>query len=64
MANDIKSGREILNIFFSEINSLKVPDKEAVAVIARLFKEGKLSDINVSNELAELRKRKQNDKDK
>jgi hypothetical protein len=63
MANDIKSGREILEIFFSEINNLKVPDKEAATIIVRLFKEGKLSDTNIYNEFAVLRKKRQNDKD-
>ena len=57
MENDIKSGHEILGNFFSGIEDLKVNDKEVIVVLAKLFKEGKLSNINLSNELEALRRK-------
>lgn len=57
MASNIRSGQEILENFFSGIVDLKVNDKEVVDVIVKLYKEGKLSNINLSNELEVLRRK-------
>ncbi len=58
MTNDIKSGREILENFFSDIGNLKVADKKVVDALIKLFRDEKLSNINLSNEFDALRRKK------
>ncbi|MBI5374532.1 MAG: hypothetical protein HZA77_03790 [Candidatus Schekmanbacteria bacterium] len=58
MTNDIKSGQAILDEFFSQLESIDGVDKEVASVILKLYHEGKLTNINLSNELSSLRERK------
>lgn len=60
MAEPIKSGKEILSEFFAKIFYIPGADKEVTKVLAELYKEGKLSDVNVRNELQKLRKQNAN----
>ncbi len=61
MSEEIKSGKEILNAFFEEINSLDDVDKNIIDAITGMYKEGKLSEKNISNALLELREKPDND---
>lgn len=58
MTNEVKSGQEILNEFFSQIMNINGIDKEVAEVILRLYKDNKLTNINLSNELSSIRERK------
>lgn len=55
MENEIKSGKEILKEFFSDIEDIENVDKKIAKALAKLFSEGKLTDTNVKNKLQELR---------
>lgn len=55
MTADIKSGQEVVDEFFDEILKIKVLDKKVVEVLINLYRKNKLTDINLSNELARLR---------
>jgi len=61
MSDDIKSGKEILDDFFREIESLPDVDRNVVNVITGMYKEGKLSEKNISNALLALREQSNND---
>lgn len=63
MSRSLKSGRELLDEFFSDIEKLKIPDKEVVESIIKLYKEDKLTSINLSNELYRLKDKKLYGKD-
>ena len=52
MEENVKSGEEIVNDFF---NSIEGVDSNIAKMLATLYKEGKLTDINVKNELQKLR---------
>lgn len=53
--NKVKSGKEILDEFFNDISSIENVDKTIANSLAELYKNGKLSDKNVENELARIR---------
>ncbi|HMR55650.1 MAG TPA: hypothetical protein PKD34_03615 [Candidatus Doudnabacteria bacterium] len=55
MSNKIKSGKEILDDFFSTIQQLDKVDKDIAEILIRLYQQGKLTDINLKNELQTLR---------
>jgi len=55
MDDQIKSGREILEGFFSNIGKIKNVDPAIADVICKLYKESKLTSINLSNELNALK---------
>ncbi len=55
MSEEIKSGKEILDDFFEEIDSLPDVDRNVVNVITGMYKEGKLSEKYISNALLALR---------
>ena len=57
MEKQVKSGKEILEEFFSSIQSLENVDKKLAQSLADLFKQGKLTDANVKNELQQLREK-------
>ena len=52
MNSEVKSGHEILNEFFSQVENIDGVDKEVATLIARLYQEGKLTNTNLSNELS------------
>lgn len=55
MSDNIKSGKQILEDFFNSIHQLSDVDKSIVEILVRLYQQGKLTDINLKNELQTLR---------
>ena len=60
MDNNVKSGKEILNDFFASISEIANVDKDLAESLANLYKQDKLSDTNVKNELHKLREKDAN----
>ena len=54
MDNKIKSGKDVLNDFFSEIYNIPNADKNTVDALVELYSQGKLTDKNVQNSLDEI----------
>lgn len=55
MEKSVKSGKEILDDFFENIENIENVDKDIARMLADLYKQNKLTDINVKNELPKLR---------
>jgi len=55
MTNKVKSGKEILDDFFNELESLENVDPKISSMLKELYASDKLTDINVKNELQKLR---------
>lgn len=55
MANTVKSGKEILDEFFTGIENIENVDPAIASMIKQLYDEDKLTDANVKNELQRLR---------
>lgn len=55
MDNQVKSGKEILDDFFTNISMIENVNKELAESLSNLYKQGKLSDVNLKNELQKLR---------
>ena len=55
MAENVKSGKEILDDFFNEIEKIENVDTDIAKMLERLYREEKLTDTNVKNELQKLR---------
>lgn len=55
MANTVKSGKEILDEFFSGIENIENVDPAIASMIKQLYDDDKLTDANVKNELQRLR---------
>jgi hypothetical protein len=53
----VKSGKEILDDFFTNISKIKSVDKGLVESLAKLYQQGKLTDANLKNELQNLREK-------
>lgn len=51
MTDKAKSGQEILDDFFSQIKNINNIDQNVADVVLRLYREGKLTNTNLSNEL-------------
>ena len=47
--NNVKSGKEILDVFFEEISSIENVDKKIAELLQELYANGKLTDKNVAN---------------
>lgn len=58
MTDRIKSGQEVIDEFFSEILNVEELDREIVEVLINLYQEGKLTSVNLSNELEGIREEK------
>lgn len=58
MTNKIKSGQEVLDEFFNEILKIEALDQEIAKVIGNLYREDKLTNINLSSELSRIREEK------
>jgi len=58
MTDRIKSGQEVIDEFFSEILNVEELDQEIVGVLTNLYHEGKLTNINLINELERIREEK------
>jgi hypothetical protein len=55
MDNKVKSGKEVLDEFFSELSNLPNVDAEISNIIIDLYNTDKLSDVNIKNSLLKLR---------
>jgi len=55
MENQVKSGKEILDDFFTNISKINNVDKGLSESLSKLYQQGKLSDVNLKNELSNLR---------
>lgn len=55
MAENVKSGKEILDDFFNGIEKIENVDTDIAKMLERLYQEDKLTDTNVKNELQKLR---------
>lgn len=60
MDNKVKSGKEILDDFFTNISKIKNIDKVLAESLSNLYNQGKLSDANIKNELSNLREKDAN----
>jgi hypothetical protein len=58
MSNELKSGQEILDEFFSQITNIDGVDKDVAEAVLKLYKDGKLTNTNLSNELSNIREKK------
>ena len=63
MTDKIRSGQEVLDEFFTEIAGMDGIDNDVANIVINLYREGKLTDTNLSNELARIREEKTSDKD-
>ena len=60
MSDEVKSGQQMLDEFFSELAEMKKVDKEIADIVIELYREGKLSNTNLSNEFARILEEKLN----
>lgn len=60
MDSKVKSGKEILEDFFVNISKIDRVDKSLAESIAALYKQNRLTDTNMKNELQNLRNRDAN----
>ena len=58
MTDKVRSGQEMLDEFFDEIASIEGVDQDVSNIVVNLYREGKLTDTNLSNELERIRKGK------
>ncbi len=56
MANSIKSGKEILDDFFENIQKIENVDTKIAETIETLYRQNKLTDANLKNSLEQLRR--------
>jgi len=56
---DIKSGKQIVDEFFADIQNIEGVDEKIASTLSKLYKDGKFTNINVSNALTELREDKE-----
>ena len=61
MTEQIKSGQEILNEFFCQIENIAGVDQDVAQTVLRLYQEGKLTNTNLSNDLSTIREKKENE---
>lgn len=54
----VKSGKQILDNFFNEIENLSNVDKDIARLLATLYSQNKFTDVNIKNELQKLREKK------
>ena len=55
MEKKIQSGKEILEDFFANIEGIKNVNKELAKMLSELYKQQKLTDTNLRNQLQKLR---------
>jgi hypothetical protein len=54
MDKEIKSGKMVIDEFFSEIYNIENVDEKTVEALVSLYSEGRLSDKNIQNALEVL----------
>lgn len=55
MSEKIKSGKDVIEEFFSEIPNIEGVDKKIADKLLELFRENKFTDSNIQNALEELK---------
>lgn len=55
MENKLKSGKEIMDEFFTELGTVEGVDEDIANALKALYTEGKLSEKNITNALNDLR---------
>lgn len=55
MEEKIKSGKEVIDKFFSEILNIEGVEEKTVDMLVQLYGDDKLTDTNIQNELEELK---------
>ena len=55
MAENVKSGKEILDDFFKGIETIENVDADIAKMLKTLYQDDKLTDTNVKNKLQQLR---------
>jgi hypothetical protein len=55
---NVKSGKQILDDFFNEIEKLSNIDKEISQLFSTLYSQNKFTDVNIKNELQKLREKR------
>jgi hypothetical protein len=55
MDNQIKSGKDVIDEFFSEILNVEGTDEKTVNKLIELYGENKFTDSNIQNVLEELK---------
>lgn len=63
MTDKIKSGQGMLDEFFDEMPGIEGVGHDVSDIVMNLYREGKLTNTNLSNELERIRKEKISDKD-
>lgn len=61
MTEQIKSGQEILDEFFSQMGNIEGVDQDVAQTVLRLYQEGKLTNTNLSNDLGTIREKKEHE---
>ncbi len=51
MMVEIKSGKEVIDEFFLDIVNIDGVDQKTVTMLASLYREGKLTNTNIENEM-------------
>lgn len=54
MSEEIKSGKDVIDEFFSEIYNIDNVDEKTIEALVLLYGEGKLTDKNIQNALEDL----------
>jgi Glu-tRNA(Gln) amidotransferase subunit E-like FAD-binding protein len=54
MSDEIKSGKQVIDEFFSEIMNIEGIDRKTVEKLTSLYSEGKLTDTNIQNAMEHL----------
>jgi hypothetical protein len=55
MDNQIKSGKDVIDEFFSEILNVEGTDEKTVNKLIELYSDNKFTDSNIQNALEELK---------
>lgn len=63
MSEKTKSGKEILDNFFNEIEHIPKIDQKLASALKILYQDNKFTDTNLSNKLLDLRNEEENAKD-
>lgn len=62
MNDEIKSGKDVIDEFFSEILNVEGVDQKTVEKLVELYSKGKLTDSKIQNALEELKQDALNEK--
>ena len=54
---EVKTGKQFLNSFFSELKTINNLDSEVIALLVKLFEENKLTNTNIENGLSQIREK-------